>query len=178
MRRAVSRRCHFSAICTSPGEPRVADDVATSAFSSVELKLSTLYRNYLQLTECDSALKNESRNFETAFGSLHRGHQLNALYADRVSGEFVPLFIDMNQRTTAADRTPAECTTPFAMATGAEQQAVAGLRTCLFNFAISDIMRKAVDQCSENIVLASRRGDIRCPGADRCDQPSATYREF
>ncbi|KAK6728910.1 hypothetical protein RB195_006151 [Necator americanus] len=55
-----------------------------------------------------------SLDFEAAFDSPHRGRLLNALPADGVPGMFVRLLGDMNQRTTAAVRTPAECTTPFA----------------------------------------------------------------
>ncbi|KAK6739534.1 hypothetical protein RB195_008185 [Necator americanus] len=58
----------------------------------------------------------------------------------------------MNQRTTAAVRTPAGCTTPFEVITGVRQRAVAG--PFLFNFAIDDIMRRTVDQCPADIVLA------------------------
>ncbi|KAK6751555.1 hypothetical protein RB195_003140 [Necator americanus] len=57
----------------------------------------------------------------------------------------------MNQRTTAAVRTPAGCTTPFEMVTGVRQGAMAG--PFLFNFAIDDIMRRT-GQCPINIVLA------------------------
>ena len=52
-------------------------------------------------------------DFEAAFDSPHRGRLLNALRADGVPGKFVRLLDDMNQRTTAAVRTPAGCTTPF-----------------------------------------------------------------
>ncbi|KAK6735273.1 hypothetical protein RB195_018452 [Necator americanus] len=58
----------------------------------------------------------------------------------------------MNQRTTAAVRTPAGCTAPFEVVTGVRQGAVAG--PFLFNFAIDDIMRRTVDQCPADIVLA------------------------
>ncbi|KAK6751717.1 hypothetical protein RB195_003247 [Necator americanus] len=58
----------------------------------------------------------------------------------------------MNLRTTAAVRTPAGCATPFEMVTGVRQWAVAG--PFLFNFAIDDIMRRTVDQCPADIVLA------------------------
>ncbi|KAK6762800.1 hypothetical protein RB195_023489 [Necator americanus] len=54
-----------------------------------------------------------STNFNAAFGSPYRAQQLNALSADRVSGEFVSFLDDMSRRTTAAVRTPAKCTTPF-----------------------------------------------------------------
>ncbi|KAK6753804.1 hypothetical protein RB195_013032 [Necator americanus] len=58
----------------------------------------------------------------------------------------------MNQRTTAAVRTPAGCTTPFEVVTGVIQGAVAG--PFLFNFAIDDIMRRTVDQCPADIIPA------------------------
>ncbi|KAK6763726.1 hypothetical protein RB195_024162 [Necator americanus] len=58
----------------------------------------------------------------------------------------------MNQRTTAAVRTPAGCKTPFEVVTGVRQGAVAG--PFVFNFAIDDIMRRTVDQCPADIVLA------------------------
>ncbi|KAK6735132.1 hypothetical protein RB195_018366 [Necator americanus] len=58
----------------------------------------------------------------------------------------------MNQRTTAAVRTPAGCITPFEVVIGVRQGAVAG--PFLFNFAIDDIMRRTVDQCPADIVLA------------------------
>ncbi|KAK6751950.1 hypothetical protein RB195_003394 [Necator americanus] len=57
----------------------------------------------------------------------------------------------MNQRTTAAVRTPAGCTTPFEVVIGVIQGAVAG--PFLFSFAIDDIMRRTVDQCSADNVL-------------------------
>ncbi|KAK6749092.1 hypothetical protein RB195_001599 [Necator americanus] len=90
-------------------------------------------------------------DFEAAFDSPHRGRLLNALRADGVPGKFVRLLDDMNQRTTAAVRTPAGCTTPFEVVTGVRQGAVAG--PFLFNFN-DDIMRRTVDQCPADIVLA------------------------
>ncbi|KAK6749175.1 hypothetical protein RB195_001651 [Necator americanus] len=91
-------------------------------------------------------------DFGAAFDSPHRGRLLNALRADGIPGKFVRLLDDMNQRTTAAIRTPPGCTTPFEVVTGARQRAVAG--PFLFNFAIDDIMRRTVDQCPADIVLA------------------------
>ncbi|KAK6740914.1 hypothetical protein RB195_009018 [Necator americanus] len=91
-------------------------------------------------------------DFEAAFDSPHRGRLLNALSVDGVPGKFVRLLDDMNQRTTAAVRTPAGCTTPFEVVTGARQGAVAG--PFLFNFAIDDIMPRTVDKCPADIVLA------------------------
>ncbi|KAK6729736.1 hypothetical protein RB195_006657 [Necator americanus] len=88
-------------------------------------------------------------DFEAAFDSPHRGRLLNALRADGAPRKFVRLLDDMNQRTTAAVRTPAGCTTPFEVV---RQGAVAG--PFLFNFAIDDIMRRTVDQCPADIVLA------------------------
>ncbi|KAK6756539.1 hypothetical protein RB195_014761 [Necator americanus] len=58
----------------------------------------------------------------------------------------------MNQRTTAAIRTPAGCTTQYEVVTGVRQGAVAG--PFLFNFAIDIIMRRTVDQCPADIVSA------------------------
>ncbi|KAK6735391.1 hypothetical protein RB195_018541 [Necator americanus] len=49
-------------------------------------------------------------------------------------------------------RTPAGCTTPFEVVTAVRQGAVAG--PFLFNFATDDIMRRTVDQCPADIVLA------------------------
>ncbi|KAK6737703.1 hypothetical protein RB195_020046 [Necator americanus] len=91
-------------------------------------------------------------NFEAAFDSPRRSCFLNAFRADGVPGKFVRLLHDMNQRTSAAVRTPAGCTTPFEEVTGVRQGAVAG--PFLFNFAIDDIMRRKVDQCPADIVLA------------------------
>ncbi|KAK6756651.1 hypothetical protein RB195_014835 [Necator americanus] len=91
-------------------------------------------------------------DFEAAFDSPHRCRFLNALSADGVPGKFVRLLDDMNQRTTAAVRTPAGCTTPFEVVAGVRQGAVAG--PFLFNFAIDDVMRRTVDQCPADIVLA------------------------
>ncbi|KAK6743212.1 hypothetical protein RB195_010461 [Necator americanus] len=91
-------------------------------------------------------------DFEAAFDSPHRGRILNALRADGVPGKFVHLLDDMNQRTTAAVRTPVGCTTPFEVVTGVRQGAVAG--PFLFNFAIDYIMRRTVDQFPADIVLA------------------------
>ncbi|KAK6735555.1 hypothetical protein RB195_018645 [Necator americanus] len=45
-------------------------------------------------------------DFEAAFDPPHRGRLLNALRAGGVAGKFVRLLEDMNQRTTAAIRTP------------------------------------------------------------------------
>ncbi|KAK6737021.1 hypothetical protein RB195_019611 [Necator americanus] len=91
-------------------------------------------------------------DFEAAFDSPHRGRLLNALRADGVPGKFVRLLDDMNQRTIAAVRTPAGCTTPFEVVIGVRQGAVAG--PFLFNFAIDDIMRRTVGHCPADIVLA------------------------
>ncbi|KAK6756105.1 hypothetical protein RB195_014474 [Necator americanus] len=66
--------------------------------------------------------------------------------------QFVRLLDDMNQRTTAAVRTPAGCTTPFEVVTGVRQVVVAG--PFLFNFTIDDIMRRTVDKRPANIILA------------------------
>ncbi|KAK6763707.1 hypothetical protein RB195_024147 [Necator americanus] len=57
-------------------------------------------------------------NLEAASESPHRGRFLHALRADGVPGKLVRLFDDMNQRTTAAVRTLAGCTTPFVVVTG------------------------------------------------------------
>ncbi|KAK6729060.1 hypothetical protein RB195_006235 [Necator americanus] len=59
----------------------------------------------------------------------------------------------MNQRTNVDVPTPAGCKTPFEVVTGVRQRAVAG--TFLFNFAINDIMRRRVDKCPADIILAS-----------------------
>ncbi|KAK6764050.1 hypothetical protein RB195_024397 [Necator americanus] len=91
-------------------------------------------------------------DFEAAFDSPHRGRLLNALRADGVPGKFVHLLDDMNQRTTAAVRAPAGCTAPSEVVTGVRQGAVAG--PFMFNFAIDDNMRRTVDQCPADIVLA------------------------
>ncbi|KAK6755937.1 hypothetical protein RB195_014369 [Necator americanus] len=61
-------------------------------------------------------------DFEATFDSPRRGRLLNALRADGVQGKFVRLLDDMNQRTTAAVRTPAGCTTPFEVVTGVRQE--------------------------------------------------------
>ncbi|KAK6763302.1 hypothetical protein RB195_023852 [Necator americanus] len=71
----------------------------------------------------------------------------------------------MNQRTTAAVRTPAGCTTPFEVVTEVRQGAVT--RPFLFNFAIDDIMRITVDQCPADIVLA--------PSPDGCPLTDFEY---
>ncbi|KAK6757389.1 hypothetical protein RB195_015298 [Necator americanus] len=99
-------------------------------------------------------------NFEAAFDSPYRGRLLNAVCADRVLKKFVHLLDDINQRTTAAVRTPAGCTTLFEVVTGVRQGAVAG--PFLFNFAIDDNMRRTVDLCPANIVLAP----LGCPLTD------------
>ncbi|KAK6735558.1 hypothetical protein RB195_018647 [Necator americanus] len=91
-------------------------------------------------------------DFEVAFDSPHRRRLLNAFRADGAPGKFVRLPDDMNQQATAAVRTPAGCTTPLEVVTAVRQGAVAGL--FLFNFAIDDIMRRTVDQCLADIVLA------------------------
>ncbi|KAK6763046.1 hypothetical protein RB195_023663 [Necator americanus] len=90
-------------------------------------------------------------DFEAAFDSPHRGRLLNALRTDGVPGKFVRLLDDINQRKTAAVRTPAGCTTPFEVVTGVRQGAVAG--AFLSNFAIYDIMRRTVDHCPADIIL-------------------------
>ncbi|KAK6760859.1 hypothetical protein RB195_022070 [Necator americanus] len=59
-------------------------------------------------------------DFEAAFDSPHRGHLLNELRAG-VPGKFVRLLDDMNQRTSAAVRTPAACTTLFEVVNGVRQ---------------------------------------------------------
>ncbi|KAK6764258.1 hypothetical protein RB195_024540 [Necator americanus] len=67
----------------------------------------------------------------------------------------------VNQRTTAAVRTQAGCTTPFEVVTGVRQGTVTG--PLPFNLAIDDIMRRIVDQCPDDIVLAPSG----CPLTDR-----------
>ncbi|KAK6757362.1 hypothetical protein RB195_015280 [Necator americanus] len=96
---------------------------------------------------CSKPMQLAFLDFEAAFDSPHRGRLLNG-----VPGKFVRLLDDMNQRTTAAVRTPAGCTTPFEVVTRVRQGAVAG--PFLFNFAIDDIMRRTVDQCPADIFLA------------------------
>ncbi|KAK6735819.1 hypothetical protein RB195_018829 [Necator americanus] len=91
-------------------------------------------------------------DFEAIFGFPHRARLLNALSADGVPGKFIHLPDYMDQRTTAAVRKPAGCTTPFEVVTGVRQGAVAG--PFLYDFAIDDIMRRTVDQCPADIVLA------------------------
>ncbi|KAK6735678.1 hypothetical protein RB195_018731 [Necator americanus] len=91
-------------------------------------------------------------DFEATFDSSHRGRLLNALRADEVPGKFVRLLDDMNQRISGAVRTAAGCITPFEVVTGVRQGELAG--SFLFNFAIDDIMRRTVDQCPAEIVLA------------------------
>ncbi|KAK6733773.1 hypothetical protein RB195_017498 [Necator americanus] len=101
------------------------------------------YSKPMQLTLLD---------FEAAFDSPHRGRILNALGADRVPGKFAHFLDDMNQRTTAAVRTPAGCTTPLEVITIVRQGAAAG--PFLLNFAIDDNMRRTVDKCPADIILA------------------------
>ncbi|KAK6742224.1 hypothetical protein RB195_009843 [Necator americanus] len=79
----------------------------------------------------------------------HRDRLLNTLRADIVPSKFVRFLDEMNQRTTAAVRTPAGYTTTFEVAIGVRQGAAAG--PFLFNFAIDDIMRRTVDQCPADI---------------------------
>ncbi|KAK6763114.1 hypothetical protein RB195_023719 [Necator americanus] len=107
------------------------------------IKIWELYSKLMQLAFL---------HFEAAFYSPHRSRLLNALRTDGIPGKFVRLLDDMNQRTTAAVRTPAGYKTPFGVVTGVRQGAVAGL--FLFNFAIDDIMRRTVDECPADIVLA------------------------
>ncbi|KAK6734175.1 hypothetical protein RB195_017761 [Necator americanus] len=111
-------------------------------------------------TESDRNLAAVFEANATGVSGLHRGRLLNALRADGVPGKFVRLLDNMNQRTTAAVRTPPRCTTPFEVVTGVRQGAVAG--PFLFNFAIDDIMRRTVDQCPADVVLASSG----CPLSD------------
>ncbi|KAK6755990.1 hypothetical protein RB195_014404 [Necator americanus] len=98
-------------------------------------------------------------DFEAAFDSPHQGRLLNALRADGVPGRFVRL-LGMNQRPTAAVRTPAIGTTPFEVVTGVRQEAVAG--PFLFKFAVVHINVKSSGQCSADIVLAPSG----CPSTD------------
>ncbi|KAK6757048.1 hypothetical protein RB195_015090 [Necator americanus] len=88
-------------------------------------------------------------DFEAAFDSPHQGRVLNA--RRQSIREFVRVLDDMNQRTTAAVRTPAGYTIPFEVVAGVRQGAVAG--TFLTNFALDDIMREEVDQYPADIVL-------------------------
>ncbi|KAK6735380.1 hypothetical protein RB195_018532 [Necator americanus] len=73
----------------------------------------------------------------------------NVLRTDGVLGKFVCLVNDMNR--TAAVQTLAG-TTPFEVETGVRQGCVAGL--FLFNFAVDDIMRRIVEQCPTDVILA------------------------
>ncbi|KAK6732013.1 hypothetical protein RB195_016413 [Necator americanus] len=92
----------------------------------------------------------KQHDFEAAFDSPDQGRLLKVLRTDGVPEKFVCMLDDMNQRTTVAVRTPAGCTTPFELATGVRQGAVAG--PFLFNFAIDDIMRE--QSTSGDIILA------------------------
>ncbi|KAK6760654.1 hypothetical protein RB195_021929 [Necator americanus] len=58
----------------------------------------------------------------------------------------------MNRRTTAAVQTPAGCSIPFEVETGVSQEAV--VRPFPFNVAVSDIMRRTVEQCHADVILA------------------------
>ncbi|KAK6763077.1 hypothetical protein RB195_023691 [Necator americanus] len=91
-------------------------------------------------------------DFEAAFDSPYRGRLFNALSAGEVRRRFVRLLDEINQRTTAAVRTPPGCTTPFEMVTEVRQGAVA--TPFLFNFAIDNIMPRTVDHCPADIILA------------------------
>ncbi|KAK6729195.1 hypothetical protein RB195_006313 [Necator americanus] len=91
--------------------------------------------------------------FTTVFNALHRSRLPNALREDGTPAKFVRLLGDMNQRTTAAVRTPVGSTTLFEVVTRVRQMALGG--PFLFNFAIDDIMRRTIDQCPADIVLAS-----------------------
>ncbi|KAK6763076.1 hypothetical protein RB195_023690 [Necator americanus] len=102
-------------------------------------------------------------DFEIAFDSplLNRSRLLNALSADRVQGKLVRLLDNMNERTTAAVRTPAGCTTPFELFNGVKQGVVA--RPFLFNYAIDDMMSETVDNISIRTVGQCPSG---CPFTD------------
>ncbi|KAK6762391.1 hypothetical protein RB195_023199 [Necator americanus] len=78
---------------------------------------------------------------EATFNALHRGRLLNALRIERVPGNWM-------------------CTAPFEVVSGVRQGVVA--RPFLFNFAIDDMMRRTVDQCPANIILAPQG----CPLTD------------
>ncbi|KAK6748901.1 hypothetical protein RB195_001493 [Necator americanus] len=71
-------------------------------------------------------------DFEAAFDSPRRGLLLNVFRADGVPGKFACLLDDMNQRTTAAVRTPAGCTTPFEVVNWSKTRG--GGRTLLVQF--------------------------------------------
>ncbi|KAK6727558.1 hypothetical protein RB195_005319 [Necator americanus] len=101
---------------------------------------------------CSEPMRLAFLDFEVAFDCPHRGRLLNALSADGVPGKFVRLLDDMNQRTTAAVRTPAGCITPFEVVTGVRQVQWQDLSCSIF--AIDDIMRRTVDRCPADIVLA------------------------
>ncbi|KAK6764257.1 hypothetical protein RB195_024539 [Necator americanus] len=78
-------------------------------------------------------------DFEAVLDSPHRGRLLNALRADGAPGKFVRLLV----------------------VTGVRQGTVTG--PLPFNLAIDDIMRRIVDQCPDDIVLAPSG----CPLTDR-----------
>ncbi|KAK6733321.1 hypothetical protein RB195_017209 [Necator americanus] len=91
-------------------------------------------------------------DFEATFDSPYQGRLLTTFRPDGVAGKFVRLPDDMNQQTTTAIRAAAGRTRPFEMVTELKQGAVAG--PFPFHFAIDDIMRRTVDQCPADIVLA------------------------
>ncbi|KAK6736835.1 hypothetical protein RB195_019495 [Necator americanus] len=67
---------------------------------------------------------------------------LNALCADGVPGNFVRLLDDVNQRTTAAVRTPARCTASFEVQRYAKAiSAFSSLTKCLWSIPITDEVR-------------------------------------
>ncbi|KAK6741871.1 hypothetical protein RB195_009628 [Necator americanus] len=67
--------------------------------------LNTAVTEYLLLTFLDFEVAFDSQRFSVCL--------LNALSTDRVPGKFVRLIDDLNQRATAAVRTPVGCTMPF-----------------------------------------------------------------
>ncbi|KAK6735356.1 hypothetical protein RB195_018516 [Necator americanus] len=91
-------------------------------------------------------------DLEATFDSLHRDRLLNALRADGVPGKFIGLLDDMNQQITAAVRTAAGYTTPFKVVTEVRQGVVAG--PFLFPSPVDDIMRRTVDRCPADIIVA------------------------
>ncbi|KAK6756896.1 hypothetical protein RB195_014990 [Necator americanus] len=64
---------------------------------------------------------------------------------------FACLMIRINEQLLQLEP-HAGCTTPSEVATRVRQEPVAG--TLLFNLAIDDIMRRTVDQCPADIILA------------------------
>ncbi|KAK6726842.1 hypothetical protein RB195_004880 [Necator americanus] len=127
-------------------------------------------------------------DFEAAFDSPHRGRLINALRTGGVPGKFVRFLDDMKQRTTAAVRTPAGCTTPFEVVTKyADDFVIFAESSTKLQYAVDLVSKLAAayglrlrpDKCKQMWISSRPRTGIRiCHNGDLYAEIDVAYRRM